>query len=523
MPGPTAGQREGRLRARAGQGAGRLTNLRGTHPKRGKGTLPWGSVSTPAWVSTPLGTAPSTGVSFRSRRRLLRRLRYFSLTHFPTTCVRCCHSTVLPALPASSRCEATNATGPAAAALLQAAACQTGPAEAEGQELSAAGCPAPAGPGPAPTPFRPGTRRRQEGPHGPAGPQHQHPRSAHRRGFRSCTVSMTLRGGGRSVSQSVRRPVSLSLTPPWQPAAPRHRFRPPPETSGERPPPPRPREGRGLASCPPPPEQRGVVWAGPAPPRGAWSGRGPASPGPGGSGGAMAAACSAIALRQAGNEEFRRGQYGPAAALYTRALALLEAAGTARPGPGGWRETGGRRLNTSPAGVPAQGRPPPRNGACCSPTAPPATSRKAPAASASPTAAGERRRGRRGPRARSLAFPPVRSGAGGEAGTVTAPGRPRPAPAAPSLRGLPPLRRPPACPPRADAAPGVSVRSVAAPWTWSPSGSSPSSGGPPPTRPWRGTSWPTWTTRPRCRWTAPYRRHTTVSTGEATACALGGS
>lgn len=449
MPGPTAGQREGRLRARAGQGAGRLTNLRGTHPKRGKGTLPWGSVSTPAWVNTPLGTAPSTGVSFRSRRRLLRRLRYFSLTHFPTTCVRCCHSTVLPALPASSRCEATNATGPAAAALLQAAACQTGPAEAEGQELSAAGCPAPAGPGPAPTPFRPGTRRRQEGPHGPAGPQHQHPRSAHRRGFRSCTVSMTLRGGGRSVGRSVRPSAGQSLphssmaarrtAPPLPPAAGNQRGAPTPA--------PAERGAWPGKLPPPPPEQRGVVWAGPAPPRGAWSGRGPASPGPGGSGGAMAAACSAIALRQAGNEEFRRGQYGPAAALYTRALALLEAAGTARPGPGGWRETGGRRLNTSPAGVPAQGRPPPRNGACCSPTAPPATSRKAPAASASPTAAGERRRGRRGPRARSLAFPPVRSGAGGEAGTVTAPGRPRPAPAAPSLRGLPPppeAARPPA-------------------------------------------------------------------------------
>uniref|UniRef100_A0A8D0ENL7 Mitochondrial import receptor subunit TOM34 n=1 Tax=Strix occidentalis caurina TaxID=311401 RepID=A0A8D0ENL7_STROC len=40
----------------------------------------------------------------------------------------------------------------------------------------------------------------------------------------------------------------------------------------------------------------------------------------------MAAACPS-ALRRAGNEEFRRGQYGPAAALYTRALALLEAAG----------------------------------------------------------------------------------------------------------------------------------------------------------------------------------------------------
>ncbi|NXN41453.1 TOM34 protein, partial [Rhinoptilus africanus] len=34
-------------------------------------------------------------------------------------------------------------------------------------------------------------------------------------------------------------------------------------------------------------------------------------------------------LRRAGNEEFRRGQYGPAAALYTRALALLEASGEA--------------------------------------------------------------------------------------------------------------------------------------------------------------------------------------------------
>ncbi|XP_051489311.1 mitochondrial import receptor subunit TOM34 [Apus apus] len=40
-------------------------------------------------------------------------------------------------------------------------------------------------------------------------------------------------------------------------------------------------------------------------------------------------AASPSALRRAGNEEFRRGQYGPAAALYTRALALLEAAGDA--------------------------------------------------------------------------------------------------------------------------------------------------------------------------------------------------
>ncbi|NXX50052.1 TOM34 protein, partial [Tricholaema leucomelas] len=47
----------------------------------------------------------------------------------------------------------------------------------------------------------------------------------------------------------------------------------------------------------------------------------------GSSGGGMAA--SPTALRRAGNEEFRRGQYGPAAELYTRALELLEAAGGA--------------------------------------------------------------------------------------------------------------------------------------------------------------------------------------------------
>ncbi|XP_074965184.1 mitochondrial import receptor subunit TOM34 [Phalacrocorax aristotelis] len=43
----------------------------------------------------------------------------------------------------------------------------------------------------------------------------------------------------------------------------------------------------------------------------------------------MAASPSASSLRRAGNEEFRRGQYGPAAELYTRALQLLEAAGEA--------------------------------------------------------------------------------------------------------------------------------------------------------------------------------------------------
>ncbi|XP_067163841.1 mitochondrial import receptor subunit TOM34 isoform X2 [Apteryx mantelli] len=43
----------------------------------------------------------------------------------------------------------------------------------------------------------------------------------------------------------------------------------------------------------------------------------------------MEAAPSVSALRRAGNEEFRRGQYGLAAGLYSRALALLEAAGEA--------------------------------------------------------------------------------------------------------------------------------------------------------------------------------------------------
>ncbi|NWI66998.1 TOM34 protein, partial [Todus mexicanus] len=38
-------------------------------------------------------------------------------------------------------------------------------------------------------------------------------------------------------------------------------------------------------------------------------------------------AASPGALRRAGNEEFRRGQYGPAAQLYSRALELLEPAG----------------------------------------------------------------------------------------------------------------------------------------------------------------------------------------------------
>ena len=44
---------------------------------------------------------------------------------------------------------------------------------------------------------------------------------------------------------------------------------------------------------------------------------------------------SAGDLRRAGNEEFRRGQYGAAAELYSRALAVLEDAGTAGPGGAG--------------------------------------------------------------------------------------------------------------------------------------------------------------------------------------------
>lgn len=92
---------------------------------------------------------------------------------------------------------------------------------------------------------------------------------------------------------------------------------------------------------------------------------------------------------------------------------------------------------------------------------------------------------------------------------------------APEQRGLRPDRAPRPCPrPPAPLKPppGLSLPSAAAPWSWSPSGSSPCSGGPPPTRPWRGTGRPTWTTRPCCRWTAPYRRHTTVSTGNAVPC-----
>nr|XP_047928512.1 mitochondrial import receptor subunit TOM34 [Anser cygnoides] len=63
-------------------------------------------------------------------------------------------------------------------------------------------------------------------------------------------------------------------------------------------------------------------------------GPGPASPSPApgaapGFAPGMAAGGSASSLRRAGNEEFRRGQYGPAAELYGRALALLEDAGEA--------------------------------------------------------------------------------------------------------------------------------------------------------------------------------------------------
>lgn len=110
---------------------------------------------------------------------------------------------------------------------------------------------------------------------------------------------------------------------------------------------------------------------------------------PGRGGGAMAACPDA--LRRAGNEEFRRGQYGPAAQLYSRALAQLEATGRARPGAGGragaplWIRADPRLSRVCPA----QGMPAPRSAACCWPTAPPATSRTAPAACAWPTAPGE--------------------------------------------------------------------------------------------------------------------------------------
>lgn len=82
---------------------------------------------------------------------------------------------------------------------------------------------------------------------------------------------------------------------------------------------------------------------------------------------------SAGDLRRAGNEEFRRGQYGAAAELYSRALAVLEDAGTAGPGgagPGsphrtaphrcvprrGSRRRGAQRAAGQPRRLPAAGR-----------------------------------------------------------------------------------------------------------------------------------------------------------------------
>lgn len=111
-------------------------------------------------------------------------------------------------------------------------------------------------------------------------------------------------------------------------------------------------------------------------------------PGRGGGGAMAASPGSPGALRRAGNEEFRRGQYGPAAELYSRALAQLEAAGRVGHGPGraSGRASGGTLLNRV---CPAQGMPAPRRAACCWPTAPPATSRTVPAASAWPTVPGE--------------------------------------------------------------------------------------------------------------------------------------
>ncbi|XP_062498224.1 mitochondrial import receptor subunit TOM34 [Pezoporus occidentalis] len=91
-----------------------------------------------------------------------------------------------------------------------------------------------------------------------------------------------------ALRAAVAPPAGHSLTPPWH-----RRFRPPPEASGERPARPG-REGRSRPGA-----------------------------------GSSAMAASPSDLRRAGNEEFRRGQYGPAAELYTRALELLEAAGEA--------------------------------------------------------------------------------------------------------------------------------------------------------------------------------------------------
>lgn len=60
----------------------------------------------------------------------------------------------------------------------------------------------------------------------------------------------------------------------------------------------------------------------------------------------MAPASRIADLKQAGNEQFRNGQYGQAAALYGRALELLEAAGTGveREAPARPRSVSGREV-----------------------------------------------------------------------------------------------------------------------------------------------------------------------------------
>lgn len=144
------------------------------------------------------------------------------------------------------------------------------------------------------------------------------PPRPYRRGFRSCTPSMAPRG----------RPLPHRL-PPASMAAP------PPL-------PLRRRKAPGLSPAPAP-SLRALL----------------PLHGPGFTPGMAAGGSSASALRRAGNEEFRRGQYGPAAQLYGRALALLEDAGEEGTGPGrgpgGDRGVRGRSLSLSPSGVPRRG------------------------------------------------------------------------------------------------------------------------------------------------------------------------
>lgn len=325
---------------------------------------------------------------------------------------------------------------PAAARQPAATCAGSSPGRRRGSGPAPPAAPFPPPPGPAPTPPRPGTRRQQGGARRPDQTPQQHPRSA-----QGCAPLLTAAGsaaapspwrrGGRSVSRPVP-PSLLHGSPPPRTAASALRRKP----AGKTPAPAQPDRHGGGVACP-----------------------GPAPRGPG-----------AARWR-------RRAEPCRCAAPVTRSFAAGSTGRPPRSTPGRWscwrmqvrrvpgRErgragAGGRRLTASPARVPVQGRLLPRSAACCSPTAPPATSRTAPAASASPTAAGERRRGRgwRSPRVPSggrggsfALFPAVRLGRearqGGESpgpsrdgARSPARGRPPRAHAVPAALSAPPQR-----------------------------------------------------------------------------------